>query len=136
MFGEYIFRRSRTELFCEKVVRFLYIAWLISIGRKVCLYLIYCWIIWFNYIRIINKRNAFNSLVSWKWESLWFLAIYYSLGSPCCFKSDSSTSACTDHFCKKMFLTFLFFTHDGYQRGLASIVCTFFQEQQAKRDQL
>ena len=56
----------------------------------------------FNYIRIINKRNVFNSFTNSKWNSLSFLTIYYSLESTCCSYSDSNTSGWRDQ--KSMFL--------------------------------
>ena len=61
-------RDQRKVLSCETLILwnickwlFLDIAKLISTWRNVWWYPIYCTFIWFNYIRIKNKRNAFNS---------------------------------------------------------------------------
>ena len=51
---------------------------------------------WFNYIRIINKRNAFNSFTNSKWNSISFLTICYSLECTCCSYSGSNISGWRD----------------------------------------
>ena len=61
-------------------------------------------------MKIINKRNAFNLFASSKWNALWFCTTYYSLGSPCCFRSDNNASPCTTHFCDKN-LSCIFILH-------------------------
>ena len=88
------------EKFSRTPTLLLHIAKIISTWKKVCLYPIFCSFIWFNYIRS-KKRNAFNSFTNSKWNSSWFLTIYYSLGSPFGIYSDSNISACKDHFCNK-----------------------------------
>ena len=42
--------------------------------------------------------------------ALWFCTTYYSLGSPCCFRSDNNASPCTTHFCDKN-LSCIFILH-------------------------
>ena len=46
--------RPNTQIFWRA-----YIARLISTWRKVCLYTIYCTLIWFNYIRSIKTKKCF-----------------------------------------------------------------------------
>ena len=101
-----------------------YISNLISKWRKVCLHQIYCSFIWFTYIRIKNKRIAFNSFTNSKWNSLWFLTIYYSLGSPCYILSDNNTSACTHHFCDKSLSRFFIF-HRAFLIKNAIVISKF-----------
>ena len=58
---------------CERL--FLYSTRLISKLIKVCLYPIYCLFIWFNYLRIMNKKNAFNSFFS----NAFFKCFYFKM---------------------------------------------------------
>ena len=83
---------------CEWLL--LHISWIISTWRKVSLYTIYCSFIWFNYVKSIRTKEIFWFIYNFKIKKLlWFLTIYYSLGSSSCFYSDTNTSTYTECLC-------------------------------------
>ena len=61
VFSKHFVKFLRTPiLWSTSELLLLYIARLMSVWRKVCLFPIYWFFIWFNYIKVTNKRNAFN----------------------------------------------------------------------------
>ena len=103
-----------------------YFAGLLLTWRRVCLYVIYCWFIWFNYARSIKTKE-----ILWKWNS-WFLTTHYSVGSAGCFLSDNNVSTCADYYWDKNVPCILFYSKHLLQfehklsdrNGWALFVCT------------
>ena len=71
----------------------VHIARLTSNLRKVCFFLIYCSLIWFNYVSCIKTKKCFWFAYRCKMKFIMILSAYYSLDSLNCFKSRNNNSA-------------------------------------------
>ena len=71
----------------------VHIARLTSNLRKVCFFLIYCSLIWFNYVSCIKTKKCFWFVYRCKMKFIMILSAYYSLDSLNCFKSHNNNSA-------------------------------------------